>query len=420
MRPLLGLARARCLWLALLAGGLPSSGCEPLRASALPEGPTWAHRPANVLQLMYRQPLVAPSRRSGEPYERGRPEIDPQNLRVFVGSSDRGLYALRVQDGQVLWRYETLAAVQSEPLYDPAEDVVYFGSNDGALYKLRAATGELLWRFASNAEVARQPVLSQGKLFFVNANDTIIAVEPASGKLLWSQHRAPALGMEVAGHAGVRVDANAVYVAFSAGTVSAFAPDSGRELWDPVDLAAEAEQALGEVPTYLDVDTTPELVSLDGDPVLLVGSYSGGVTALNALTGNQLWTNPAIKSVTDLSLWQQAAHKDKVTGKLYPEQALAIACTGSTGLWGIDPRTGAEVWHRDLPDGGVNAPAFISGALLISTTEHGLFLLSPKHGAVIDGLHTQTGFSMAPETYGQRAFILSDSGDLLALSVAAP
>ena len=39
---------------------------------------------------------------SGEPYERGRAEIDVPHGRVFVGTSDHGLYALRASDGSTL------------------------------------------------------------------------------------------------------------------------------------------------------------------------------------------------------------------------------------------------------------------------------------------------------------------------------
>ncbi|HEX2732336.1 MAG TPA: PQQ-binding-like beta-propeller repeat protein [Polyangiaceae bacterium] len=395
-------------------------GCSSLRESAFAEGPTWLHRPGYALQLLYRESLVAESRRTGEPYERGRPTIDPVGMRIFVGSSDRGLYAVRAQDGAVLWRFETLAAVQSEPLYDPGENVVYFGSNDGALYKLEASSGRMLWRFASNAEVARKPVLVAGRLVFVNANDTVVVVNAQSGERLWSQHRTPALGMEISGHSGVLVLGNSVFVAYSDGNVMAYELSTGHELWEPVDLGAQAEQALGQIPKYLDADATPEPCTIDGAPAVLVGSYSGGVTALLASTGAQLWSNSAVLGVTDLSIWHQAAHTDANDGNVYPEHNVLIVSTGSTGIWGLDPKTGSEIWHRDLPEGGVSAPAFIAGAALVGTSDHGLYLLSPLQGAVIDGIHTQTGFSMAPAAYGQRAYVLSDSGDFLALSVASP
>ncbi len=395
------------------------SGCQPIRTTALPELEGWANRPSYAMSLLYRKPLVALGRRNDEPYERGRPAVDVVHHRVFVGSSDRGLYCLRAEDGQMLWRFDTMGPVQSEPLYDAVHDVVYFGSNDGALYKLEASNGELLWRFSSNAEVARKPILDGDELYFVNANDTVIAVDASTGKRLWSQHRTPALGMEVAGHSGLLFHDGNLFVAFSDGTVTAYEAATGREAWDPVDLSAEAEQALGEVPAYLDVDTTPVAASIDGMDAIIVGSYAGGVMALQAENGNQIWSNTAVLSVTDVSYWHQPAHQG-ADGRMYEQHDIVIASTGTTGLWGLDAKTGAELWRRDLPDGGTSAPAFISGAMLISTTQHGLFLLSPLGGRVIDGVHTQAGFSMPPVTEGQRAFILSDSGDFLAFTVPLP
>ncbi len=171
-----------------------SAGCSALRSGADPELPLWVHRASGSLQVSFKRNVVAESRRTGEPYEKGQIEIDPAGGRIFVGSSDQGLYALRADDGQKLWRFETLGFVQCGPLYDAGEDVLYFGSNDGALYKVNAKNGQLLWRFMTNAEVSRRPVLDSGTLFVTNANDTLLAIEPASGKLLWHQHRTPAAG----------------------------------------------------------------------------------------------------------------------------------------------------------------------------------------------------------------------------------
>src|SRR6478736_718693 len=134
-------------------------GCEGLKGGTVAEAPTWKHRAGWNLRLDYSKQLVARTRRTGEPYERGQPEVDVHGRRVFVGSSDNGLYALNAVNGETIWRFETLGFVQGAPLYDPAEDVVYFGSNDGALYKVYAKNGRLLWRFMTNAEVSRRPVL---------------------------------------------------------------------------------------------------------------------------------------------------------------------------------------------------------------------------------------------------------------------
>lgn len=407
---------------ALACAGLATlSGCEKLSAGARPALPLWAHRPVHALSIDLRRELTAPERKVGEAWERGKPEIDPAHLRVFVGSSDRGLYALRAEDGQSLWRFETLGAVQSEPLYDPAEDVVYFGSNDGALYKVKAETGELLWRFSTNAEIARKPVLEGGLLYVVNANDTVMALAPDTGKLRWSRHRTPALGMEIAGYAGPLVANGRVYVAFSDGHVMAYGAEDGSEQWAPVDLAAEAEQLTGDVPKYLDVDTTPVFDTIPAGDVVYAASFAGGVFALDAETGARVWANDRAQGVTELVLWEQAPHPPRDgKGPMVPARKLLLAASGNTGLWALSPEDGREIWRRPLPEGGISAPVPIAGALLVSTTRYGLFLFSPLDGGVIDGIDTTGGFAMTPAAHGRRGFVLSNGGTLLGVSVLPP
>jgi outer membrane protein assembly factor BamB len=413
--------RAAGLAAPLLVAALAISGCETLQSGANPERPLWVHRPTESLRVVVRRPLTAPAKIKGEEYERGRPEIDALRHRVFVGSSDHGLYALSTDTGEQIWRFETLAPVQCEPLYDPVEETVYFGSNDGALYKVAAVDGRLLWRFMSNAEVSKKPVLSKGTLYAVNANDTLLAIDPPSGRLRWSQHRTPAMGMEMSGYAGPLVVGDTVFVAFSDGNVAAYNGRDGSEKWPPVDLSAEAEQSLGEMPKYLDVDTTPVPGTIGGGPVIYVASYAGGVFALDALTGNRVWGNDRAAGAADLVLWTQPAHAPKGgQGPLEPARSLLIASSGATGLWALSPDDGREIWRRSLPEGGISAPVPVAGAVLVSTTRYGLYLFSPLDGGVIDGIDLSGGLTMTPAVQGHRAYVVSNTGTLLGLYVDPP
>jgi outer membrane protein assembly factor BamB len=410
----------RALGLGLLLGAAGVAGCGAVSSGAHPDQPAFVQRPNGALAVVYQRELLAQSRIAGEPYERGQAEIDPHGKRVFVGSSDRGLYALRAEDGSVIWRFETLGFVQSAPLYDRSENVVYFGSNDGALYKVKADDGELLWRFMTNAEVARRPVLEGGLLYVANANDTVLALEPPTGKLRWHQHRTPAMGMEVAGHSGVSVWKGRVYSGFSDGTVAGFDALTGTEAFPPADLAAEVEAATGETPPYLDVDTTPVPDTISKGPVVFVASYAGGAFALDAENGTQVWSNPAVLGVSDVVSWSEPARTSPSSGLATPARRLLLAASGTTGLWALDPETGVEVWRRALPSGGVSAPVPIAGALLVSTTRLGVFLLSPVGGELIDGIHMADGSAMTPAAFGTRAFVLTNGGSLLALRVTPP
>jgi len=399
---------------------LGTAACDGLTSVANPEVPLWVNHPGNAMSIAEERELTANNRKVGEPYERGKPAIDSVHQRVFVGSSDHGLYALTAAGLDTIWRFETAGGVQSEPLYDLREDAVYFGSNDGALYKLRAADGEMMWRFATNAEVNEQPVLYGDTLFAVDANDTLVAIDPATGKMRWFRHRPPAAGMEIAGYAGALVHDDVVFTAHSDGLVVAYRTADGAEAWPtPVDLAADAEEiAGGNEVRYLDVDTTPVLGRVGETTVIHVASYEGGVYALDAKSGGRLWLNDGVKGVTELVMYEAPSRPRPGTPTTM--HRVLIASSGLTGLWGLDPETGEERWRRDMPTGGVTAAEPWSGALLIGTTRYGLFLVHPLDGGVIDGLHSGGAFAATPAAHGRHAYALSNHGKLFALTITPP
>jgi outer membrane protein assembly factor BamB len=391
-----------------------------------PDKPLWFNRPSGALSVLFVRELSAPTRSIGEAYERGRAEIDVVSGRLFVGSSDHGLYALRAGDGSTIWRFETLGPVQSEPLYDPELDVVYFGSHDGALYAVHAADGRLLWRYDSGAEISRKAIVGGEKLYFANGADNLFAVDRRTGNGQWRAHRSPALGMEVSGYAGPALDQGLVFFAYSDGHVAAYDARDGSERWTPVDLSAEAEQAQGgQALRYLDVDTTPVPANLGAaGRVVFVASYAGGVYALEQEHGVPIWKNDKAIGVSDLALWHEPAHRPAPSDPQYvpggppiPGRELLFASSGISGLWALDPATGKAIWRVPVPEGGITVPVPIAGALLVGTTRYGAFLLSPLNGKPIDGVDLGSGFSQTPAAYGTRAYLLSNGGTLLGLEV---
>ena len=423
----------RAVLLLTLAGGFPSvAACSTLETGndrVNPEQPLWFHRPSGAMRVLFLRELTVASRTSGEAYERGRAEIDALRGRVYVGTSDHGFYALRADNGSAIWRFETLGAVQSEPLYDSALDVVYFGSNDGALYCVHASDGRLVWRFDSGAEVARKPVLEGEVLYFANAADNLFAIERRTGRGIWHVHRTPALGMEISGYAGPAFDRGAVFFAFSDGHVGAYDARDGSERWAPVDLSAEAEQSQGaEALRYLDVDTTPIPDDLGAQgPVVFVASYAGGVYALDQDRGVPVWKNERATGVTDLTLWRERAHRPRAGSPLYvpdgppvPAREILFASSGATGLWALEPATGRMLWRLPVPEGGITAPVPVSGALLVGTTRYGAFLLAPLDGRPIDGVDLGTGFSQTPAAFGSRAYLVTNAGTFMGIQVANP
>jgi outer membrane protein assembly factor BamB len=407
------------------AATLGGAACTEDRIN--PETPLWFHHRSGAIDVIIERRLTAIGQTTGEDYERSRAAVDADNGRVFIGSADRGLYALHAGDGSTIWRFETLGVVQSEPLYDPELDMVYFGSHDGALYAVKAADGALVFRFMTGAEVSRVPALGGETLYVVNGADQLYALDRRTGKMRWNVRRTPALGMEIAGYAGPLLERGKVYMAFSDGRVDAYDARDGTERWTPVDLSAEAEQSstTGEAPKYLDVDTTPVPGEVSGERVIYVASYAGGVFALDAETGARVWVNTQAVGATDLIMWNEPAHTPSVFGPdvggpREPARRLLLASSAVSGLWALDPTTGQPQWRIKIPEGGMTAPAPIAGAMLLGTTDYGLFLLSPRNGKVIDAIDLGSGFAQTPTVVGNHAFLMSNAGTFLGVSVSPP
>jgi outer membrane protein assembly factor BamB len=63
--------------------------------------------------------------------------------KVYVGSDDKSIYCIDLQNGSKVWSFPTQGEVESSPLV--LDGTVYFGSSDGGLYALNAASGKTNW-----------------------------------------------------------------------------------------------------------------------------------------------------------------------------------------------------------------------------------------------------------------------------------
>jgi eukaryotic-like serine/threonine-protein kinase len=109
--------------------------------------------------------------------------------RVFVGSGDRFVYALRLDNGRKIWSFKTGDAVEAPPCV--IGDAVVVGSADGVLYSLDAASGGLRWKYRTEDKIlgaanrAPEPG-GRGTWVVVGSYDNRVhCVDAATGKAVW-------------------------------------------------------------------------------------------------------------------------------------------------------------------------------------------------------------------------------------------
>jgi outer membrane protein assembly factor BamB len=155
----------------------------------------------------------------------GQPAYDPASGRIFVGASDKRLYALDTR-GMYLWSFAAGDNIATRPAV--AGNVVIFGGEDRAVYGLDVASGRMAWKrpFETGGPVVSSPVVA-GDVVLIGADDgQVYGLDPASGEERWSPFAA-----EDAIEAPLVLADDTVYVASRDGQVYGLDPASGEETW---------------------------------------------------------------------------------------------------------------------------------------------------------------------------------------------
>ena len=141
-------------------------------------------------QPIWPKPFEAGDRIWGSPLVQGET--------IYVGSLDHIVYALKAQDGSLLWQYKAGGAIASGLTL--GEGGLFFSAFDG-VYALEAATGTLRWHLPSRSWFWSSPLFADGKLFAGSQEGKLYGLDAATGKPLWEPvptggpfYYAPALG----------------------------------------------------------------------------------------------------------------------------------------------------------------------------------------------------------------------------------
>ena len=211
---------------------------------------------------------------------------------VYVGCYDNKTYALDATNGNKVWEYETMGRIYSSPAVE--NGVVYIGSFDFNVYALDATTGEKIWSFPTESFVESSPTFSDGVVYFGSFDNKTCAVNATTGNQIWSVET----GHDLCVQSSPAVANGVVYIGSSyAGTLhgGVFVLDTtdGSLVWEyktdalvfaaPIvmdDVVYVGSSYMGPIPTEMSQETF--LVVFTG--------LRGHVYALNASTGNQIWS----------------------------------------------------------------------------------------------------------------------------------
>jgi len=329
------------------------------------------------------------------PVQLSSAEFDAKRGRVYIGTSEGNLFAFAL-NGRRLFFYDAGAQIESKPAVDVPTGEVYFPAVDGTVHAL-TTDGQPKWSTKLIGAIRTQPVLTADAVYVVAENDTVTALARDDGRVLWTYAKEPVEEITIAGHAGMLLEDGRLYAAFTDGAVAAINPSDGRLFWE-IETSIDIELRPGNVPQFLDVDTTPVL----NRGILYVASFTAGLYALDAASGTVKWRDGGFTGVTGIA----------TAGRML------VISSAKRGVSLLDLRTREVQWEK-APERGAPTPPVVTetGTVIYGETKGSLLALSLADGREIARAEGGAGFSATPAALGSVGGAISNGGRFLCLRV---
>lgn len=409
------------------AGSAGDSAAQPVNAWTMMgyDANNWYFNPAEkTLSVSNATQLVEKWRFTVEGMPAGSPAI--AEGKVFALAYE-GLYAIDLATGRQVWSRTDISGTSSVA-YDNGS-IYVMNLRPPHLYKLKAEDGSTIWgpSAAYDAELSdgeSSPIIAAGKVIVghsnaprelsLNIEETegarggVETFDAATGEKLWTYYTVPDVtegtenGASVWSSVAIDV-ANATVYATTGNNFTVAGPNSdafhafdlltGNRIWVTQVLKNDLFCLLcgGDLLTAdMDFGANPILVEIEGRQVVAAGNKNSDFYAVDRKTGEIIWSRDKL-SPSGGALFGGIF----ISGAFDGRHFYTVANNGSNEtaiVYKLDPKTGADVWKRDLDDVNWGAISLANGLLFVPKNAE-LLVLNSETGEVLTSF--QTGGTIA-------------------------
>ena len=340
------------------------------------------------LEVLWRVDTLAPANRASY---RMRPLI----LDDLVYSIDTSglINEIEISNGRKNWKYATgIAAITG---LSGNKGRIVATSKDGAVaaYSLLEDGLSPLWQVNIGTEIRATPVVDGSQVFVRSVDGKLHSLSAEDGSEQWVvSRRVPALSLT--GSSEPLVTEQLVFSGFDDGSLIAYDRESGKTVWE---TTISLPTGRTEVERLVDLDG--RFVLSDG--VIYVTSFQGKLAAVQAVSGDLLWTR-------EFSSFQAIA---------IDQNALYLSADNSH-LWSIDRRTGTALWKQDVLNARkVTAPTIFKDKLIVGDLDGYLHWFKKEDGSLVGRIRATNGRSyVQPQTWQNSVLTLDKYGLLVSVS----
>ena len=278
-------------------------------------------------------------------------------------------------------------------------DTVYVTTGFGELSALDVATGEEKWVQGLAGATTGAPTVRDGLVYVISRDSQGWAINATTGRIEWSVTGTPSISNMVGGAGPVVGDKLAVF-AFGSGELVGTFRKGGVQVWNSSVSGARQGRAYATV-----TDITGDPV-IDGD-VIYAANQSGRVVALNAGSGERIWTA-----------------KEGAYSPVWPTAGSVFLVSDEGKLVRLEAETGAEVWSVDLPYFRKErprrlkavfahyGPVLAGGRLIVASSDGVIRSFDPATGALVSTTDIPGGATTNPVVVNGTLYLVSGRGQL--------
>ncbi len=332
--------------------------------------------------------------------------------RIFVIDARANVSAFSASGGKRMWR------ISLKPKNESAAEGygggvaagagrLFATTGFGTVNALDPATGRLIWTRKLGAPVRSSPTYHDGKLYLVTVDNRLYTLSAADGEVVWDFRRyAESAG--VLGSPSPAIQGKRVVAPYSSGEIIAFDTETGKAVW--ADSFSRTRR----------MSPVAKLSSISGRPVIDRGtvfaiSHSGRMGAVDMKSGNRLWARNiggtqtpwvAGNSVFVVSLRGMLYALDRDSGKLRWSQNLNRDTGAQNGK--------RKKKRKKKSPASWAGPVLIDGRLLLVSSDGRMALISAQSGEVIGGRVIGGKYLIPPIVANGIVYLLSNSARLTA------
>lgn len=280
-----------------------------------------------------------------------------------------------------------------------ADETLFVSLGFGRLVALDAQNGSVRWEQKLNATGSGSPTVRGNLVYLVAGDDTGWAVDRRDGKIAWQVVASESVSNILGAPAPVVTDDLAIF-AFGSGDVIATFRRGGLRRWNSNVSGGQVGSAAAQIG---DITGFPVIA---GNRIY-VGNASGRTVAIDANSGNRLWTA-----------------REGAMGPVWPAGDSVFAVTERARLVRFDADTGQVIWATNLPGflrdrprkrGEIVAhygPVVAGGQVIVASNDGVMRLFDPADGSLRGTVEVPGGASSGPVVAGGTLYVVSSRGQL--------